>query len=282
MKIKSHDENGFPLDYNPSSYYKDPEIFVPLPPDLYNTNPGEYSVSTWGRIYNHRLNSFVPEIIIKDKNRYVITIIKDRDGKEVSVIMHRLIAELFVIPKPVLNKPLIVNHLDGIKWHNEPYNLDWTDQSGNTKHADQNNLIARPYGEDNGCSKLTDDQYREICRLTEQGHLPYQINKIMNLGFDITNICQKIRTGKSELLISSEYDFSNIPRNHYRKFSEEEVRTICLCLQDRPEIKPIEILQELGLDINNMSREQIKKYRDTISTIKRRVSYIEIGKDYSF
>ena len=104
----------------------------------------------------------------------------------------------------------------------------------------------------------------------------------MNIGIDITNIAEKIRNGKSEKIISEAYDFSNIPRNDYRKFSEDQVRYICTCLQDHPEMKPAEILISMGYDLNSLSPEKVKKLRDTISTIKRRVSYIEIGNEYNF
>ena len=104
----------------------------------------------------------------------------------------------------------------------------------------------------------------------------------MNVGIDITNIAQKIRAGKSETIISEKYDFSNIPRNDYRKFTEEQVRYICTCLQDHPEMKPIDIIISMGYDVDALGFKGVKKLRDTISTIKRRVSYIEIGKDYDF
>ena len=197
--------------------------------------------------------------------------------------MHVITARTFIPIHPIIpGKKIFVNHKDGIKWHNEAYNLEWVTQSQNTIHADKNNLIARPFGEDNGCAVLTDDQYEQICQLTEQGYLPHQINKIMNIGKDITNIAQKIRSGKSETLISEKYDFSNIKRNDYRKFTEEQVRFICTCLQDYPQMRPIEILINMGYKVDEMSKEQIKKLKDTISTIKRRVSYIEIGNEYKF
>lgn len=283
MKRKLKDENGFPLNYNPDSFYQQPEMYFPLPNRLYNTDPNLYMVTTWGRVYNTKTQKFVPRQLMLDTNRYVGIMLKTVDNQDVSIIMHQLIARMFVFPKPVVPGQMIVpNHIDGIKWHNEPYNLEWTTLSENTIHADQNDLIERPYGEDNGHAALTDDQYREICRLTQEGYFPYQINKIMNLGIDITNIAQKIRTGDSETLISQEYDFSNIPRNDYRKFSEEDVHFICRCLQDYPDLSYNDILLGLDYDIENLDRKYVKKLRDTISTIKRRVSYIQISKDYNF
>ena len=282
MKRITHDEKGYPINFNPSTFYKQKEIFAELPSYYYNTKPGKYFVSNWGRIYNTELETYIPKNLIPDTNRYIITIIKDISNKEVSVIMHRLVARMFILPSPIYFEKYVINHIDGTRWHNEPYNLEVITQSENVIHADRTGLIARPFGEDNGCSALKDEQYEMICKLTQEGYLPYQINKIMNLGIDITNIAQKIRSGKSETLISEKYDFSNIPRNDYRKFTEEQVRYICQCLQDKPYMKPIEILNSMGYDTINMEYKQIKKLRDTISTIKRRVSYIEIGKDYNF
>jgi hypothetical protein len=281
LKIKSHDENGFPMNYNPETFYQDPERLYDLPPSLYNTEPGLYKVSTWGRILNTKTGNFVPRELKKDRNIYSLIAIKDVDNNEIHIPMHQIMARMFVIGKRV-DIHMIPNHLDGVKWHNEPYNLSWETLSGNTKHADENNLIARPYGEDNGSSSLSDEQYNEICKLTEEGYMPAQINKIMNIGIDITNIAQKIRSGESEALISSNYNFSNIPRNDYRKFNEDQVRYICLSLQDHPDLKPIDILRGLEYDVDNMYYSDVKKLRDTISCIKRRVSYTKISSEYNF
>ena len=285
MKKKLRDENGYPLNFDPSEYYQGVfEKFYPLPPELYDTEPGKYLVSERGRIFNTETGTFVPRRLIPDKNQYILTAIKNRHNEEIHLGMHQLMTRMFIGEKPVREdgKDMVPNHIDGIKWHNEPYNLEWVTHQENAIHANKNDLIERPYGEDNGYSALTDDQYRQICKLTEEGYLPYQINRMMDLGKNITDIVQKIRTGTSETIISKDYDFSNIPRNDYRKFTEEQVRYICTCLQDHPEMKPIEILRSMGYDVDSMTPDKVKKLRDTISTIKRRVSYIEIGKDYNF
>lgn len=241
-------------------------------------------VSTWGRVYNTKTNQYVPRELYRNKNMYINIALKDINNIEFHIPVHRLLAELFIFPKPVSQNGtiIVVNHKDGVKWHNELYNLEWATQSENAIHAVENNLIARPFGEYNGNATLSDKQYHEICRLTEEGYLPYQINNILNYGFDITNICQKIRSGKSETIISEQYDFSNIKRNDYRKFTEDEVRYICLCLQDYPNLSYKDILIGLEYDVDNMDYKEYKKLRDTISTIKRRVSYISIGNEYNF
>lgn len=214
-------------------------------------------------------------------NHYIQVCLIDVYNKQLFVQMHILVAKSFIPIKPIVNGTLVVNHKDGVRWHNEVQNLEWCSQSYNIQDADKKNLIARPFGEDNSQSSLTDEQYLEICKLTEQGYFPNQINNMLDYGKDITEICQKIRRGVSETLISKDFDFSNIPRNDYRKFSEEQVRYICECLQNAI-LSYTEILNNLGYYENELGYKAFKKLRDTISCIKRKVSYIEISKDYLF
>lgn len=285
MRIQSHDENGYPLNFDPSNFFSSPEIIVELDPTLYNTEPGRYSISTWGRLYDNFRGTYVPKNLAKRINDYTSAYITDVNGKTFTVQIHRLVAYMFNFPKLADDgdtKKVVPNHKDGVKWHNEPSNLEWVSSFDNAIHAENNNLNGRCHGEDNGYSELSDDQYREICRLLEAGFWPYQINTIMNLDIDITNIAQKIKSGKTGKIFSDEFDFSNIPKNDYRKFSEDQVRYIFKTLQDSPETSYNDILINMGYDINNMPHQQVKKLRDTISTIKRRKSYTEIGKEYNF
>ncbi len=276
-------EDGYPITFDPSTYYQTPEEFISIPVGILPIDESNYMISNWGRIYNKKLDSYVPKELIPSNNRYIIVIIKDINNRPLSVIMHRLVATVFIGPAPPgERRKIVVNHKDGIMWHNEPYNLEWATQSENVQHADRNNLIARAFGQDNGWSALTDDQYKQICQLTQNGYFPNQINKIMNLGFDITNICQKIRKGKSETFVSKEFDFSNIPTYDYKKFSDEQVKFICWCLSKHPEFEPIDIIKFLGYDIDNMNFKDIKKLRDTISTIKRGKCYTRISCNYNF
>ena len=278
-----HDELGYPIGYSTEGFYSEPERFFPLPPSLYNTEPGLYMVSTWGRVMNTKTNSIVPKELIPEKNIYRSVQLRDINGNAFNVQIHRLVAETFVIGKMAGTQYEVnVDHEDCIKWHNEPSNLEWVTSQENNRRAIANNLIDRRVGEDSKFASLTNEQYEEICRLTQAGYLPNQINDKMNLGIDITNIAQKIRNGKTVTAISSKYDFSNIPRNDYRKFDEATVRYICKQLQDHPGIDYDDILVQLGYDTKNMDPKQRKKLKNTISTIKRRVSYIDIGKDYNF
>ncbi len=75
------------------------------------------------------------------------------NGKTVALFIHQAVAKIF-IPNP-LNLPM-VNHIDGNKLNNNISNLEWCDHAYNTKHAIDHGLF-KPFGEDNGFSKLTEE-----------------------------------------------------------------------------------------------------------------------------
>lgn len=85
-------------------------------------------------------------------------------GRSYSV--HRLVAQAF-IPNP-LNLPQ-VNHLDGDRYNNRSDNLEWTDQSGNMRHAINNGLVRILRGTERKTAKLNPDLVREIRQRLDGG-----------------------------------------------------------------------------------------------------------------
>ena len=73
------------------------------------------------------------------KRGYVLACVVE-DGKKRWVLLHRLVAKLF-IPNPH-NKPQ-VNHIDGNKQNNCVSNLEWVTNAENRQHAADNGLIAK-------------------------------------------------------------------------------------------------------------------------------------------
>jgi len=99
-----------------------PEIGKPIPgfEDL-------YEVSNHGRVSNFRKILKTYKI-----NSGYLALKLQKDGKVKSVLLHRLVAELFV-PNPE-GKPE-VNHIDGNKENNRADNLEWVTSAENKAHA---------------------------------------------------------------------------------------------------------------------------------------------------
>ena len=84
---------------------------------------------------------------------YRISLVNN-DGTQNLYSIHRLVGHVFVNGyKPDLQ----VNHIDGIKTHNDWYNLEWVTIRENTKHAYMLNLAENPL------RKISEDDARIIC-----------------------------------------------------------------------------------------------------------------------
>lgn len=91
----------------------------------YNT---KYSVSTDGEVRNDKNMKLLAQSSQEDYKFVNLTI----NGKIYRKRVHRLVAETF-IDNPE-NKPY-VNHIDGIRYHNNVDNLEWVTPKENTQHA---------------------------------------------------------------------------------------------------------------------------------------------------
>lgn len=84
------------------------------------------------------------------------------DGKDVTVKVHRLVAEAF-IENPLQKNT--VNHIDGNKRNNCVENLEWCDRSEQMLHAYKLGLKKAAKGTRNRNAKLTDEDVKEIRRV---------------------------------------------------------------------------------------------------------------------
>jgi hypothetical protein len=115
-----------------------------------------------------------------------------RNNKRKHISAHRLVALAF-IPNP--NNYPEVNHLDGVKTNNNVNNLEWTDRSGNMRHADRTGL-RQMSGELSPSAKLNTLQVRIIRRLS--GEMPQRcIAKIFNIAHGSVGAIVKGRKWKS-------------------------------------------------------------------------------------
>lgn len=122
-------------------------------------------------------------------------------------LVHRLVALAFVkVPKKKYKKGtrLVVNHIDGYKWHNYAYNLEWCTMKENNKHAIETGLKKNIFGELNNFAKMTNAQAIQCCELLADGLSIKETAKIVGVG--VRSVAH-IKYGESWKLLSKNYDF---------------------------------------------------------------------------
>lgn len=116
---------------------------------------GLYQVSNFGRVKSlkrkWRLRERILKLMLHSKGYLFVGLFKNSKGR--NFLCHRLVAKAFVSNPD--NKPE-VNHLDGIKTHNEDYNLEWCTPKENVQHSISKLGRIGPRGEVHGLTKLTE------------------------------------------------------------------------------------------------------------------------------
>jgi hypothetical protein len=125
----------------------------------------DYYVTETGEVFSGKFDK-LKKLKPSDNSRGYLQVYLMIDGKQINKSIHRLVGETF-IPNPE-NYPQI-NHIDGNKLNNHVSNLEWCTGSDNIKHAIEIGLQKPNNGEENGRSKLTEQQVFEIRQLYSSG-----------------------------------------------------------------------------------------------------------------
>ena len=186
------------------------ELWEKIPEYVVPDAKPHYLISTWGRIYNIETDTILPQNINYNKDKYITIRLSPKEGTGKTAIFvqpHRVLLMTYFYIEGCEN--LDVNHLDGIKYHNWLWNLEWATRKENIQHALSNGLFN--LGSTRGNSKLNESQVRRICELISDGKGPKEIEKLMNIpNCNIEKIVQNIKNGYSWKHISCEYDFGQL------------------------------------------------------------------------
>ncbi len=194
-----------------------PRVFKPIYIDEEET---KYSVNPYGIILNTITNR---KLKWKNDSKGYLVVTLSHKGISHDKRVHALVATAFV-ENPNPSKFTIVNHLNGNKQDPSYINLEWTDYSGNTKHALATGLMKPAYGERSGRAKLTNAQVHEICKIMENGTMT---QREIAKKYDVDeSIIHEIRLGNNWRSISHLYNIDNC-KLAVETLDESTVRSIC-------------------------------------------------------
>lgn len=163
-------------------------------------NNTKYIITEDAEVYNIETGDLVPQYI---SNAGYLMIHVKYNGKTINRLVHREFAKHFV-PNPDPEKYNIVNHINGIKTDISIENLEWTDISGNSKHARMTGLS---HHKDVSKVDINMCQVIESCKLMETGKYKLrEISKIVDLPL---YVLKSIQQGEIYYDISRRYNVLN-------------------------------------------------------------------------
>lgn len=223
-----------------------------------------YTISTYGRIYNSKTNTCLPQNMFYYKDKYITISLRLKTGEHIYEQIHRLVMMTF---NPCDNmKNLEVNHLDGVKYHNWLWNLEWSTHKENLEHASRTELFVRK-GEARQNTSISEATVHRVCQLIAEGYKREDVVKM--IGSDegsIKSLYNNIRNGHCWRHISKQYDFSNAYDRHV--FNDEDRIIISNIITQNPELTNTEVLEKFGI---KKSDPRIANYRSAVSFIRKRL-----------
>lgn len=188
-KLSKNEIKNIMKDISPMIYIGEETHREKFKQVIYDGKYYYYIISSFGRIFSIYYGKKIYDVInLKEmhptKNKkgenkgYYQCAIVDEGNSETAKI-HKLVALAFI--KNPYNLP-IPNHLDGIKENNYVWNLEWTDNPGNTKHAYDTGLCIQPKGEERSFHKYTTEEITTVCELLEQNYTIKEISHITNVS----------------------------------------------------------------------------------------------------
>ena len=211
--------------------------------------PNRFQVSNWGNLKDkdiHRKSGI-------DHGGYLRIVINAKEYKT-----HRLVAWEFCKYNIDFMKNH-VNHIDGVKTHNIPKNLEVITLQDNNHHAKIMGLFVT--GENQPLASITNDVCEIICKLIVKykGIIPKISDKLLEMNIVVPiRLIQGIKEKTCWTFISDKY-FKKDEYRSYPKYSQETVEEICkLNLKYPKQCKKIyKISKKLGLNISLSAIKQI-------------------------
>lgn len=239
------------------------EIFYRINDDhITGIKPNNYYISNYSRIYSKCSKKFMRSKINKTTGYYDISLQMEA-GNSVTISIHRL---LMMVIKPLESYDMVVvNHIDGNKLNNNLYNLEWVSYKENMIHASEHGLLHPVYGENHNLATLTNDTCEDICKLLEsRRYQNKEIAKIFNIPVYIVD---DIRSQKSWVHISKNYDISYDKERISSVFTYDELHSICNYFQNNPKSEILSLRKYLIITLRDIGFHDICE--STINSIRK-------------
>ena len=136
--------------------------------------PNQYYISSLGRVYSKYRNKILKRSL--DKDGYVVYKLPSIRYNKIKTFKEQILVAKAFIPNP-FNKET-VNHIDGIKDHNNFDNLEWMTVAENNNHANVTGLH-NINGSKNGKAVLNEEVVYKICDLISKGFTNKQIKELL-------------------------------------------------------------------------------------------------------
>lgn len=219
-----------------------------------------------------------------NSKRYVVLWLNSTDGRGIKIYLHILMLRCFRYFPGCENTDLYeVNHIDGIKYHNWIWNLEWVTPQQNIIHSRLTGL--NPSGANSVLAKITEEQARMIADKISRGYKPSVIVKQLQPympNIDIKSIYDSMVSGRAWKNITKDYDFSN---KYTVKvyFNDKQVHDICKIFQENGTNIPYrKVLEMIGYNIDTASKYDLKMLRSTISNLRLKKYRKDICNHYNY
>lgn len=266
--------NGFDLPKMKYDGLWQPIVFyAPITQDFIpNIDPNRYIVMSNGMVYDcykRKLKYKMPNL---NTNRYSTVWLTDIYGNHYSPGMHEVVAFAFCKPIEIKNGRHEVNHIDGIKFHNEYYNLEHCSGSDNKIHAYNNGLRD---------ISLNLELVHLICQMIQDGYSNSQIVSSVLTNVESSNkfsLVNNIRNGDNWSHISRYYNIPGLVSKYIiTEYDAMQVMSIA---------SKTGIIDELYLlscirPIETLNQEDIKIYLQAINDMLLGIMYPNITKSYN-